>query len=82
MMDSIHMMQFFMSYEDSFWSFSFRYMMHICYVYHRQTSNIKRTWLGNKLVDQSDVVGASAVGAAPVGASADGATPTTSSIST
>ena len=31
----------------------------------RQTSNIKRTLVGNKIVDHSDVVGASPVGAAP-----------------
>ena len=32
---------------------------------YRQTSNISRTLLGNKIVDHSDVVGASPVGAAP-----------------
>ena len=32
---------------------------------YRQTSNIRRTSEGNKIVDQSDVVGASPVGAAP-----------------
>ena len=32
--------------------------------YH-QVSNISRTLVGNKIVDQSDVVGASPVGAAP-----------------
>ena len=32
---------------------------------YRKTSNIRRTWVGNKIVDQSDVVGASPVGAAP-----------------
>ena len=31
----------------------------------RQTSNIRHTWVGNKIVDHSDVVGASPVGAAP-----------------
>ena len=39
---------------------------------YRQVSNIKRTLVGNKIVDHSDVVGASPVGAAP----------TTSSLST
>ena len=39
---------------------------------YRQVSNIKRTLVGNKIVDNSDVVGASPVGAAP----------TTSSLST
>ena len=33
-------------------------------VYHK-TSNIRRTLVGNKIVDHSDVVGASPVGAAP-----------------
>ena len=32
---------------------------------YRQTSNIRRTIVGNKIVDLSDVVGASPVGAAP-----------------
>ena len=41
------------------------------YIY-RKTSNIRRTLLGNKIVDHSDVVGASP----------DGAAPTTSSFST
>ena len=32
---------------------------------YRKVSNIRRTFVGNKIVDHSDVVGASAVGAAP-----------------
>ena len=40
---------------------------------YRQVSNISRTFVGNKIVDHSDAVGASPVGAAP---------PTTSSFST
>ena len=32
---------------------------------YRQTSNISRTLVGNKIVDRSDVVGAAPVGAAP-----------------
>ena len=32
---------------------------------YRRTSNIRRNLVGNKIVDQSDVVGASPVGAAP-----------------
>ena len=32
---------------------------------YRQTPNIRRTWVGNKIVDHSDAVGASPVGAAP-----------------
>ena len=32
---------------------------------YRETSNISRILVGNKLVDHSDVVGASPVGAAP-----------------
>ena len=39
---------------------------------YRQVSNIRRTLIGNKIVDNSDVAGASPVGAAP----------TTSSLST
>ena len=37
----------------------------ITYTYYRQVSNIRRTLVGNKIVDHSDVVGASPVGAAP-----------------
>ena len=37
----------------------------ICYGIYRQVSNIRRTSVTNKIVDHSDVVGASAVGAAP-----------------
>ena len=33
--------------------------------YYRKTSNINHTFVGNKIVDHSDVVGASPVGAAP-----------------
>ena len=32
---------------------------------YRQISYISRTWVGKKIVDHSDVVGASPVGAAP-----------------
>ena len=32
---------------------------------YRQTSNISRTFIGNIIVDHSDVIGASPVGAAP-----------------
>ena len=32
---------------------------------YRQTSNIRRTLVGNEILDHSDVVGASPVGAAP-----------------
>ena len=32
---------------------------------YRHVSNIRRTLIGNKIVDHSDVVGASPVGAAP-----------------
>ena len=35
------------------------------FVLYRKTSNISRTLVGNKIVDNSDVVGASPVGAAP-----------------
>ena len=45
-------------------------LRHICitqpqWVKYRKTSNISRTFVGNKIVDNSDVVGASPVGAAP-----------------
>ena len=33
--------------------------------FYRKTSNISRTLVGNKIVDNSDKVGASPVGAAP-----------------
>ena len=33
---------------------------------YRKTSNISRIFVGNKIVDNSDVVGASPVGAAPI----------------
>ena len=33
---------------------------------YRQVSNIRLTLVGNKIVDHSDVVGASPVGAAPI----------------
>ena len=39
-------------------------MLHTKQIY-RKTSNISRTLVGNKIVDNSDVVGASPVGAAP-----------------
>ena len=32
---------------------------------YRKTSNIRRTLVGNTIVDQTDVIGASPVGAAP-----------------
>ena len=32
---------------------------------YRKVSNIRRTLIGNEIVDHSDVVGASSVGAAP-----------------
>ena len=34
-------------------------------LFYRQVSNISRTLVGNKIVDHSDAVGASPVGAAP-----------------
>ena len=37
--------------------------------YYHNVSNIGRTLVGNKIVDHSDVVGASPVGAAPTTAS-------------
>ena len=37
--------------------------------HYRKTSNISRTLVGNKIVENSDVVGASPVGAAPTASS-------------
>ena len=46
--------------------FSFSYFHgQIGFDLYRKTSNISRTLVGNKIVDNSDVVGASPVGAAP-----------------
>ena len=42
--------------------------MGVCLViglYYRKVSNIRRTLVGDEIVDHSDVVGASSVGAAP-----------------
>ena len=36
------------------------------HTYHRKTSNISRTLVGNEIADNADVVGASPVGAAPI----------------
>ena len=38
---------------------------HLLYLHYRKVSNIRGTLVGNKIVDHSDVVGASPVGAAP-----------------
>ena len=38
---------------------------YLCDDHYREVSNIRRTLVGNKIVDHSDVVGASPVGAAP-----------------
>ena len=40
-----------------------RIMVHV--IVYRKVSYIRRTLVGNKIVDHSDVVGASPVGAAP-----------------
>ena len=40
------------------------YVIHVIQDY-RQVSNIRRTLVGNEIVDHSDVVGASPVGVAP-----------------
>ena len=42
--------------------YSFEFYIFLMY---RKTSNIRRTFVGNKIVDHSDVVGASPIGAAP-----------------
>ena len=41
----------------------------VVFIKYRQVSNIRRTLVGNKIVDNSDVVGASPVGAAPTASS-------------
>ena len=41
------------------------YRITVILPYYRKVSNIRRTLVGNKIVDHSDVVGASPVGAAP-----------------
>ena len=41
------------------------YVYVYAHAYYRKTSNISRTLVGNIIVDNSDVVGASPVGAAP-----------------
>ena len=50
-------------YIDSSFSYDLQYnrILQIC----RETSNIRRAVVGNKIVDHSDAVGASLVGAAP-----------------
>ena len=40
-------------------------MFYLNFLWYRQVSNISRTLVGNTIVDHSDVVGASPVGAAP-----------------
>ena len=44
---------------------SWEYMTYLPILNYRKVSNIRRTLVGNKIVDHSDVVGASPVGAAP-----------------
>ena len=44
-------------------------VIEILFQAYRKTSNIRRTLAGNKIVDHSDVVGASPVGAAPTASS-------------
>ena len=43
--------------------------MYIHYKVYRKTSNISRSLVGNKIVDNSDAVGASPAGAAPTASS-------------
>ena len=45
--------------------FTFFVKQCIRYKTYRKTSNIRRTFAGNEIVDHSDVVGASPIGAAP-----------------
>ena len=50
-----------------FWTIIYTcWLYHVCWiVYYDKVSNIRRTLVGNKIVDHSDVFGASPVGAAP-----------------
>ena len=50
--------------EDDFFTVPESDRVHIWHYHYRQTSNIRRILEGNKLVDHSDVVGASPLGAA------------------
>ena len=43
----------------------FRHTLNAAPIDYSKTSNLRRTLVGNKIVDHSDVVGASPVGAAP-----------------
>ena len=58
-------------YEIKFYK-NFKYHLHnksnkvTLYCVYRQVSNISRTLVGNRIVDNSDVVAASPVGAAPI----------------
>ena len=42
-----------------------QWLLSVWFAHYRKVSNIRRTLVGNKIVDHSDVVGASPVGAAP-----------------
>ena len=56
----LHFFHCLWSYQDLY------FILHIfVHVQYHKTSNIRRTLVGNKIVDHSDVVGASPVGAAP-----------------
>ena len=48
--------------QDDPWFITVWWYMHFQY---RQVSNIRRAWVGNEIVDHSDVAGASPVDAAP-----------------
>ena len=52
---------------DRYTNLTFEEKEDLCshFIEYRQVSNIRRTLVGNKIVDHSDVVGASPVGAAP-----------------
>ena len=55
-------------FQQIWYLFKYAYSMYFMNAYH-QVSNIRRTLLGNEIVDHSDVVGASPVGAAPTSSS-------------
>ena len=64
----IHVCQALLSHKNVCTVFSFGYSIVFSvfmYFIYRQVSNIRRTLVGNKIVDHSDAGGASPVGAAP-----------------
>ena len=66
----MHMVSVLNTHKNTYVLFSFtllwlHYSSWLINVMYRETSNISRTSVGSKIVDHSDVVGASPVGTAP-----------------